>query len=149
MAAADGLARITARLPALPSKARTQTALAGACVVLSAFLPGHQPLWRLFSPGFYRFGAIERAGRQALSIVPADASVVAQTSVAPHLSHRIFLYQLAPDAPPADYVIAVEGRSTWPVATFQGIRALLDERQRLGYRVVFEQDGWIVLRSAR
>ena len=46
-------------------------------------------------------------------------------------------------------VIAVEGRSTWPVASFPEIRALLDERQRQGYRVAFEQDGWIVLRRAR
>jgi uncharacterized membrane protein len=118
-------------------------------VLLSALLPGHQPLWRLFSPTFYRFGALERAGGQVLGVVPADASVVAQTNVAPHLSHRASLYQLTPDAPPADYVIAVEGRSTWPVATFQEIRALLDERRRQGYRVVFEQDGWIVLRRAR
>lgn len=149
MAGADGLARLTARLQSPLSRARTRAALAGACVLLSALLPGHQPLWRLFSPALYRFGALERAGRQVLAVVPADASVVAQTNVAPHFSHRASLYRLMPDAPPADYVIAVEGRSTWPVATFQEIRGLLDERQRQGYRVVFEQDGWIVLRRAR
>ena len=45
-------------------------------------------------------------------------------------------------------MIAVDGRDTWPVASFQEIRGLLDERQRQGYRVVFGQDGWIVLRRA-
>ena len=141
-------ARLTARLQSpFPGRGPARR-WRGLCPAVGA-LPGHQPLWRLFSPALYRFGALERAGRQALAVVPADASVVAQVNVAPHLSHRASLYQLTPDAPPADYVIAVEGRSTWPVATFQEIRALLDERQRQGYRVVFEQDGWIVLRRAR
>jgi uncharacterized membrane protein len=148
MAAADGLARVTARFPYVRG-VRTAVMLAGACVVLAAFLPGHQPLWRISSPALYRFSALDRAGREALRLVPADASVVAQTNVAPHLSHRAFLYLLAPDAPEADFVIAVEGRSTWPVASFREIRALLDERQRRGYRVVFEQDGWIVMQRGR
>jgi uncharacterized membrane protein len=146
MAAADGLARIIAWLPRGASHERTRAALAAACVLLAAFLPGHQPLWRIFSPAFYRVSAIDRAGVQALGVVPPGASVVAQTNIAPHMSHRFLLYQLAPHAPDADYVIAVEEHDTWPVASFQEIRGLLDERQRQGYRIVFGQDGWIVLR---
>jgi uncharacterized membrane protein len=147
-AAADGLARITARLTPLMVRERTRAALATACVVLAAFLPGHQPLWRIVSPAFYRTSAIDRAGSDALRVVPAEASVVAQTNIAPHLSHRALLYQLAPHAPDADYVIAVEEHDPWPVATFAEIRLLINERERQGYRVVFGRDGWIVLRRA-
>jgi uncharacterized membrane protein len=149
MAAADGLARVTSRISSAPFRSRTTAALAGICVLLAALLPGHQPLWRLFSPAFYHFGALERAGRDALILIPANASVVAQTNVAPHLSHRASLYRLDPQAPDADYVIAVDGRSTWPLANFQDIRNLLQERQRRGYRVVFDREGWIVLQRTQ
>jgi uncharacterized membrane protein len=149
MAAADGLVRVTSRIRDEPFRLRTTATLAGMCVVLAALLPGHQPLWRLFSPASYHFGALEHAGRDALGLIPADASVVAQTNVAPHLSHRASLYRLDPRAPDADYVIAVDGRSPWPLANFQDIRTLLQERQQRGYQVVFERDGWIVLQRPR
>jgi uncharacterized membrane protein len=149
MAAADGLVRVTSRISDVPFRSRTTATLAGICVLLAALVPGHQPLWRLFSPAYYRLGALERAGGDALSLVPADASVVAQTNVAPHLSHRTSLYRLDPQAPDTDYVIAVDGRSTWPLANFQEIRNLLQERQRRGYRVVFDREGWIVLERAQ
>jgi uncharacterized membrane protein len=149
MAAADGLARVTSRIRDASFQSRTTATLPGLCVLLAALVPGHQPLWRLFSPTFYRFGALERVGRDALRLIPADASVVAQTNVAPHLSHRPSLYRLDPLAPDADYVIAVDGRSTWPLANFQEIRNLLQERQARGYRVVFDREGWIVLQRTR
>ena len=146
MAAADGLARIGARIPHPETRRRTLASLAGACVLLASLLPGHQALWRLFSPRTYQFGAIEAAGREAIVAIPADASVVAQTVVAPHVSHRNDLFRLDPSAPDASYVIAVFERTPWPNASFAEIRALLAARQARGYAVVFERGGWIVLR---
>ena len=146
MSAADGLARLGSRVRDAARRQPTIAALAAACVLLASLLPGHQPLWRLLSPAVYRFGPIERAGRDALDQIPAGASVVAQTCVAPHLSHRTQLYRLDADAPDADYVIAVDGRSPWPLAGFREIRDLLDERQRRGYTVAFARDGWVLLR---
>jgi uncharacterized membrane protein len=148
MAAADGLARLNLRIRDVRVRSRTAATLTAACVILAAFLPGHQPLWAIFAPVSYRFGALERAGVVALQLLPAHASVVAQTNVAAHLSHRVFLYRLDATAPDADYVIAVAGRSPWPLARFEDVRNLLDERQRGGYRVVFDQSGWIVLQRA-
>ena len=145
MAAADAIARLTSRIADVRRRSRTIAALAAACVLLAAVLPGHQPLWRLCSPAFYRFGDLERAGGDALRFVPPGASVVAQTNVASHLSHRQNLYRLDRDAPDADYVIAVNGLSPWPLADFEDIRDLLHERQRRGYRVVFDREGWIVM----
>jgi uncharacterized membrane protein len=149
MAAADGLARIRSRVRDASFRSRMTASFAAIVVLLAALLPGRQPLWRLFSPAFYHVGVLERAGRDALRLIPADASVVAQTNLTPHLSHRSSLYRLDSEAPDADYVIAVDGRSPWPLANFQDIRSLLDERQRRGYGVVFEREGWIVLQRTR
>ena len=149
MSAADGLERIGSRIRDAVCRRRTIAALAALCVLSSSLLPGHQPLWQLLSLKLHRFGALEHAGREAISLIPADASVVAQTCVAPHVSHRAALYRLDADAPDADYVIAVDGRSPWPLSSFDEIRELLDERRRRGYSVMFERDGWVVLRRVR
>jgi uncharacterized membrane protein len=146
MAAADGLARLSGRIQDFAIRRRMIVGCAAACVLLAALLPGHQPLWQLFSPHVYRFGPIERSGEQAIRMIPTDASVVAQSCFAPHVSHRSKLYLLEPRQVDADYVVGVEARSPWPLANVAEIRSLLDERQRRGYSVIFEQDGWTVLR---
>ncbi|PYR26950.1 MAG: hypothetical protein DMF92_17350, partial [Acidobacteria bacterium] len=94
----------------------------------------------------YRFDTIDRTGPEAMGVVPPDAPVIAQTAVAPHLTHRKDLFRLDPQAPEADYVIAVPERSPWPNATAAEVYALLAERRRQGYGVIFERDGWVVLR---
>jgi uncharacterized membrane protein len=145
-AAVDGLARVSVRIPDAGTRRRTRATLAGVCVVFSAILPGHQPLWRLFSANTYRFGAIERSAPIALGLIPADATVVAQTCVAPHLAHRSGLFRLDADAPDADYVAAVRDRDPWPLASEQDIQRLLAQRLQRGYVIAFERDGWLVLR---
>jgi uncharacterized membrane protein len=146
MSAADGLARIGRRIPDQTTRRKTVAIMAGICVVLASLLPGHQPLWRLLSTKPYLFDAIDRAGPDAMAVVPPDASVVAQTAAAPHLTHRRDLFRLDPQAPDADYVIAVPERSPWPNADAAAVHALVAERRRRGYAVVFERDGWVVLR---
>ena len=149
MAATDGLARIGLRIRDAHFRHRTIASFAAACVLFASLLPGHQPLWRLFSAKLYQFGAMEHASREALSLIPADASLVAQTCIAPHLSHRNALFPLDTLAPDADYVVAVDERSPWPVSSFEAIRGLLAERQRHGYVVLFDRNGWVVLSRTR
>jgi uncharacterized membrane protein len=145
-AAVDGLARVSARIADAGTRRRAMAALVGICLVFSAILPGHQPLWRLFSATLYRFGPIERAAPAALGLIPAEATVVAQTCVAPHLSHRSGLFRLDSDAPDADYVVAVRDRDPWPLVSDQDIQRLLAQRFEQGYVVAFARDGWLVLR---
>jgi len=147
-AAVDGLARVSARIPDAGRRRRAMATLVGICLVFSAILPGHQPLWRLFSAGLYRFGPIERAAPTALGLIPADATVVAQTCVAPHLSHRSGLFRLDSDAPDADYVVAVRDRDPWPLVSDQEIQKLLAQRFEPRYTVAFATDGWLVLRRS-
>jgi uncharacterized membrane protein len=145
MSAGDGLARIAKRLD--PPRARRLLA-AGAAVslVAASLVPGKQPLWRLFTPEHYLVSAFERAGYRALSHVPADASVVAQAALLPQLSQRRHIYLLSETAPDADFLIACAGLSPWPLLTREELTKIVDVRRRRGYSVVFEADGWTVLR---
>ena len=86
------------------------------------------------------------AGREALALVPSDASVVAQAAIAPHLSQRELIYMLDGTAPDADYVVAADPLNPWPLASPDAIRELVDARRAAGYQTVFERDGWVVLR---
>ena len=148
MAASDGLSRIASSLRNVRIRRRTMAIGAGACVLLAALLPGHQPLWRVFSKKLYQTDIVERTAPEALALIPTDASVVAQTCIAPHLSHRDKLFLLDAIAPDADYVVAVDHRSPWPMASFEEIRGVLADRQRRGYVVLFDRDGWVVLGRA-
>jgi len=147
MAAADGLHRLAARAGDAATRRRAIAVGVGACAVFAAILPGHQPHWRLFASRTYTFGPAERAGRAAIARVPAEASLVAQTAIAPHLSHRRDLFMLQAGAPEAEYVIAMPRLSPWPNASAADVADLLAARRASGYHDVFERDGWIVLRA--
>lgn len=149
MSAADGLARIARRLrtrqPDLVVN-RIVIGVAAASVVLSALIPGRQPLWRVFAPGHYRSTDIDVTGREVVAMVPREASVVAQAAVVPHLSTRPQIYMLDAAAPDADYVVMSDRLSPWPAASVEELRALMHTRRAQGYAVVFEDRGWTLLR---
>jgi uncharacterized membrane protein len=145
MAAADGLARLASAVPDARARQRVIVALSAVCVLFASLLPGRQPLWRLFSSRLYRLGPAERSAPDALGLIPAGASVVAQTCIAPHLSHRHSLFTLGADAPDADYVVALAERSAWPLADDAEVRTFVAGRVRRGYVVLFDRDGWVVL----
>jgi hypothetical protein len=114
MSAADGLARVARHFDERGAR-RLMAAAAAASVVLSAVLPGRQPLWRVFAPSHYAAAESAIVGRALLKMIPADASVVAQAVVVPHLTLRDRIYVLDERAPDADYVIASESLSPWPL----------------------------------
>lgn len=142
MAAADGLARLTASRPRLTTRATA------AMVILCSLLPGGLPLWRLWSPAHYRDTEVSRTAGAILAMVPADASVVAQAAIVPHLSQRRVIYMLDDKAPDADYVVAHDALSPWPMASIEEIRRLVRERERRGYALVASDEGWTVLRRS-
>src|SRR6185503_18005167 len=105
--------------------------------VLSAFLPGRQPLWRVFAPSHYRVNDTEAVGRTVVAMVPDNASVVAQAAIVPHLSGRDEMYVLDAAAPEADYVVMSDDLSPWPAANVGELRMLLEDRRTRGYTVIF------------
>jgi uncharacterized membrane protein len=145
--AADTLSRIrTGAGNAGPWKWIVPTLLT-LMVAASATVPGHQPVLRLFAAKHYRDVPDRAAATEALAQIPADASVVAQAALVPHLSHRDRIYMLEDGAPDADFVIAASPRvSPWPASNPEAIHAWLEQRRQAGYRDVFAKDGWVVLR---
>jgi hypothetical protein len=110
-------------------------------------LPGF-PLWNLTSAGYRQLSASDLTGRKAVSLIPPTSSVVAQGAITPHLSHRRELYLLNPLAviPDSDFIIASERVSPFPFPSFQDINYYLEAQQARGYRKIFEEEGWIILR---
>jgi uncharacterized membrane protein len=145
MSASDGLARIAHHLKEGTAN-RVVGWAAAACVLLSAILPGRQPLWRIFAPSHYRASESSQLGRALLAMIPAGASVVAQAAVVPHLSSREHIYVLDDHAPDADYVLACASLSPWPAAGFEELRQLLEDRKTGDYEVMVERQGWTILR---
>ena len=113
--------------------------------MIAAIVPGHQPHWRAFRPDSYRHRPSQTTGAAAFAAIPPAASVVAQATLAPHLSQRDRLYILKPGAPDADYVIAAADLDPWPM-TREEMAALVQARKQRAYVPVFEEGGWIVLR---
>jgi uncharacterized membrane protein len=145
MSASDGLARIASRVTRAETRGHLIASVVTASVVISAIVPGHQPHWRAFRPDHYQARASQKTGAAALAVIPTTASLVAQATLAPHLSQREQIHILKPGAPDADYVIAAADLDPWPV-TREELAALISERRQRGYVRVFDQDGWVVLR---
>jgi uncharacterized membrane protein len=151
MAAAEGLARVVRYVKASGSTTRAiacSRACALACVITCAIVPGHQPALRLLRPSTYQFSPAELTGNLVVDLIPPTASVVAQGPILPHLSQRDRVYLLQSDAPQADFIVASNQLDPWPMSSAGELRAVVDAHLSHGYQVVFERDGWTVLRRA-
>jgi uncharacterized membrane protein len=148
MSAGDGLSRIARRLTQTNARTRLIVGVTGASILLSSLLPGRQPMWRLVTPKHYRATSVERTGRLALEMIPGDASVVAQAAILPHVSQRTEVYRLDTAATDAEFIVASAALDPWPLQSHAEMSALIDGRRQRGYAVVFEREGWLVLRRA-
>jgi len=146
MSAGDGLARLASHTANPVTRVRLIRVAAIASVLLSSILPGRQPHWRLFTSKHYRAAPFEAEGARVLALIPRDASVAAQTALLPHLSQRSHIYVLDPAAPDTDFVVSSTHVSPWPMASLAEVSTLTEERRRRGYTVVFERDGWQLLK---
>ncbi len=146
MSAGDGLERLARGRRTDAQRIRVVTGAAALSLLLSALLPGHQPLWMVLSPMTYRQTTVARTGYEVLTLVPPDASVAAQAAVVPHMSQRARVYMLVPNAPDTDFVVAAADLSPWPSASYAEIAGLVAERRQRGYTTMFERDGWVLLR---
>jgi uncharacterized membrane protein len=145
MSAVDGIARIARQLEEHGAR-RLITGAVGASVLLSAVLPGRQPMWRIFASDHYALTEAAQVGGMLLQAIPSNASIVAQAAVVPHVSLRDRIYVLDSRAPDADYVIASEVLNPWPAVDFAELNSLLEARRARGYAVLIQRAGWTILR---
>jgi hypothetical protein len=139
--AVQGAARMS-RLLRVPPGAGGGALAASAAASWLAFSPG--PLGGLHQPA--RFAPYERAPliREAASMVPSEASLMAQTDLAPHFSRRRTLWMF-PDSPQwgiADYVLLDLAGSKYPLTDPEEDydRAITEYQLNPGYEVVYDRD---------
>lgn len=143
LAAADGLMRL--------GPVWRRRALRGMVVVGLALTPA-LPLGDLLRPSSYRSPPAYRAARQALSLIPATASVAATNRLAPHLDGRPELTLLGSQPSHADYVIAATTDAA-PEGTFP-FRDLADLRTAVHVEAtrrpeLFARDGIVLVGPVR
>ncbi len=148
MSAGDGLSRLT-RSQTLPIQRwrGLPPTLVALSVILALVVPGHQPIFRLFSASHYRIAVGRGEAAEALALIPPEASVVAQASLLPHLSKRARIYVLDTGAPDADYVIASLNLNPWPSSDRGDIAGLIRQRLAQNYVTIFDKAGWVVLKG--
>ena len=152
-AAADGFGCILSRIKEKAFRRRLTQKLAGVILVLNlSLLPvtHYSSLSKLFKPSFYFLNHNERVGRDVLKLIPPNASVLAQSPIVPHLSHRqnIQLMRLSSLTEDHDeeYIIANRYIGTWPLKDFQVIEKCLNQKAENRYITLYDADGWIVLK---
>lgn len=147
MASIDGLARIARRIERLRS-VYPIVCVGMLVLAINLYLLPRSPLWSLTSTAYWRVSNSDASGHQAVSLIPPAASVAAQAPIAPHLSHRRMIYVLNPLTiiPDSDFIIASERLSSFPFPSFQDVKYYLDAQEARGYRTIFEQEGWVVLK---
>jgi uncharacterized membrane protein len=148
MASVDGLSRITGRIKKLRPG---YLIIPASCLVLllNLRLLPQFPLWNLTSPAYWRLTSSDVTGRRALALIPPTASVITQGPITPHLTHRRIIYVLHPTViiPDADFIVVSEHVNPFPFLSHQDIKRYLDYQQARGYRKIFDEDGWIVLKA--
>ncbi|HKR02244.1 MAG TPA: DUF2079 domain-containing protein [Pyrinomonadaceae bacterium] len=147
MASIDGLARVSR----LMKRVRPGYVIIPASALVLAFnlyLLPRFPLWNLTSPAYWRLSASDRVGYKAVSLIPPGASVAAQGPVTPHLSHRPAIFVLNPLTviPDSDFIVASERLNSFPFPVFEDVRYYLDAQEARGYRKIFDEEGWVVLK---
>lgn len=150
MASADGLNRVAGLIKALNLRRVVVIASCSLILALNLYLLPKFPLWNLTKPSYWHRSQSDHTGYAALSLIPPDASVAAQSNIVPHLSHRRRIFLISPVlfVPDSEYVIVSRQISPYPFPTFEGIEDYLSEQQGY-YSKVFDRDGWLVLKRNR
>lgn len=91
-----------------------------------------------------------RLGDRLLALVPPDASVSAQATLVPHLSHRAHIHQFPSGASVDEYIVLdTTVTDSYP---FYGSQAYMDAVQSVEHKpdvtVVAAQDGYLILRRS-
>ncbi len=152
LASADGFYRLFQRMkdPAFRGKVLRGLAILILVFNIIAFQLPHQPMGHFIRYPFWRFTQAEETGKEALSLIPEGASVLAQSSVIPHLSHREVIDRMDErwaESPPAeDYVIVALDENGWPLSR-ENLSGILKLKKSQGYRVLFDSEDWVVLKN--
>ncbi|HET9870349.1 MAG TPA: DUF2079 domain-containing protein [bacterium] len=152
LAAADGFGRLLGRIQDPVRRGRILRGGAWfllAVNLVAAQLP-HLPLGGLIRRPFWHFTPREALAPQAFALIPPDASVLAQSCLVPHLSHRQVIHDFWWDwetsPPEEDYVVICKGKDAWPLQP-EDLDWAVTLKESQGYSPVFQKEGWYVLKK--
>lgn len=141
-----------ARMPRTITRVLQPRVVVGAVILLALVLGGRGPVVRAYHDLTLRnvwpaATAHDALGDQLLRLIPADASVSAQSTLAPHLSHRADIHQFPSGAYTDQYVVLdVTTGNFYPYTAPQdyvaAVQGLLTSCQ---VRVLAAEDGYLVL----
>jgi uncharacterized membrane protein len=143
LAAVDGAARLRGRLRAarrVPSVLPMAGVLAAALVCVPFFAYRH-----LADPALWRPNERARAASAAAAKIPDGALVEAANGVGPALTSRARVLLWDERSRGAPWVVAYVGRLEFPFRSVAEQRRRVAALEAAGYRVVFRQDGYLVL----
>ena len=149
LAAVDGAARLQRRwggtLPRLPRGWTPATVWAAAvCIAAVAYVPS-SPFGPLLHPNYYLVNARMRAADQATARVPSGVEVEAADNLGPRLSGRDTVLLLDGTPRWAPWVVADTKGLDFPFCTPAQQAQEVSFLRAHGYRLVFSDDGYVVL----
>ncbi|GLW12375.1 hypothetical protein Misp01_75030 [Microtetraspora sp. NBRC 13810] len=145
LAGVDGLNRLLTRLGRGGDRGLVLTWAVAVCVVAITLVPRFA-LDQLLHPTFYQRDARATAAALAVAKVPSGVVVEAANSLGPNLSGRttVLLWDLKTRSAP--WVVADVTGWQFPFGTVDEQRRRVAELISSGYRVVFDREGYVVLR---
>jgi uncharacterized membrane protein len=123
---------------------------AGAICAVALVLVPRFPFWGVLHPSFYQRDARMTAAAGAVSAVPAGVTVEAAGSVGPELSARDIVLLWDGEHPPrwSSWVVADTGQREFTFASIRAQQQRVALLRRHGYRITFDQRGYLVLHRA-
>lgn len=88
------------------------------------------------------------SSKEAMELIPSDATVIAQDTIAPHLTHRKTIYDFSTNGlkNKVDYIILNTNFPYYPMTDKQYI-AIVETLKKSEYKIVYDKDGWLVFKK--
>jgi uncharacterized membrane protein len=147
MGAAEGLHRLLPLLRKDLVRDRLARWVPAAVAVAGVAGIAYFPLHELFLPRLWETGGRVAAAHAAVAQVPGGVTVEATDRLQPHLVDHTNALLLDGDETTATWLVADVARPDWPLSSVTRQRAYVAGREREGWTVVFDRDGFVVLRA--
>lgn len=143
---------ILAQLKKQPLRHGSMIALIAVNVAILSILPFHDrsQLKRVFMADYYRLGYDREPVKQAMELIPKNASVTTQSSLVPHLTNRDQIH-LFPHGLDQQYVLLnTNDDGVWPLKNTQELIEIKNQKidQNTDYHLIYQSNGVYLYKKA-
>lgn len=147
MALTDTLARVKQFIPNQLFAKQVVLGLAGLSLLANLYYLPSRPLRHLAEPSYWYLSQSDRVGNRVLSAIPTDATISAQNSILPHITHRDYAYLIHKDQEfyYSEYIAISAHANLYPFTTFEEFRSYVEQKLAgKGYRLTVDESGWMI-----